>query len=401
MKLVQPSEKARGRGFLKSDLQGLAKTGRGDEAQLLKGEVWLPSDKDKHPLSLPLQMGTRHGREYFWNFDRGLKNSDAWVLNNGRLLRVMPSGRPDLAKFYVTITLGRQAPPIADIKPKAFIGIDRGEAVPAAYAVIDTKGRLLKSGLVQDEYREQQRRFSDKKRELQRQSGGYTKWLRSKERNRAKALGGDVSRELLDLAAKHEAPLVMEYLSSGLVTRGGKNTMMSSMQYERVLGTLEQRLAEVGLYELVSDPKFRKGDNGFIKLVGPAYTSSTCSECGQVFSTDFYEALTDTVVNSKDETWEVTLPTGKQLNLPEEYTYWVRGQGEKTRETHDRLTELIKGKPIAKISKTNRRSLTGLLRGCLVPYRPRQAEFHCPCCGYEANADEQALSLASLPRGTW
>ena len=30
-----------------------------------------------------------------------------------------------------------------------------------------------------------------------------------------------------------------------------------------------------------------------------------------------------------------------------------------------------------------------------MPYRPRQAEFHCPCCGYEANADEQAaLNIA-------
>jgi hypothetical protein len=51
-------------------------------------------------------------------------------------------------------------------------------------------------------------------------------------------LGGEVTRKLLSLAAKHRASLVLENLNSSLATRGGKNTMMSQMQYERVFTAL-------------------------------------------------------------------------------------------------------------------------------------------------------------------
>jgi hypothetical protein len=193
--------------------------------------------KTKPALTLPLAFGSRQGREYFWHFDRDLRTRDEWTPLNARLLRVMPAAqenesakeaalRASRAEFYLTITFQRLAPPVADLKAKELIGVDRGEAVPASFAVVDADGRsFAKSsrlrqfldyiheldkweeanlpkpddkrdygnkprweareddvfGFIAPEYRDQQREFNNKKRELQQTKGGYTRWLRAKE----------------------------------------------------------------------------------------------------------------------------------------------------------------------------------------------------------------------------
>lgn len=391
-------EKATFRGKKLTEWTGFASRGgsrkkaEASAKQLVKGRVWVAEKPP--PTILPLAFGTRLGREYLWHFDRNLRTKTAWVLGNGRLLRVMPPGRPDLAEFYLTITMEREVPPVASVSFNKLIGIDRGEAVPASFAVVDGEGRLLTSGRIAENYREQQKASNQKKREMQSERGGYTREMRSKERNRAKALGGEVTRKLLSLAAENCAPLVLENLNSSLATRGGKNTMMSQMQYERVMTALEQKLAEAGLYELPSAPKYRKSDNGFIKLVGPAYTSSTCSSCGHVHSSDFYEKLADTLQPVGDGRWQVTVE-GKSRTLPESYTYWLRGKGEQTKNTNERILELLKSRPVSKLTKTDRKSLVSLMKNRWQPYRPKQADFQCVACGHKMNADEQgALNIA-------
>ena len=219
--------------------------------------------------------------------------------------------------------------------------------------------------------------------------------MRRKERNRARALGGEVTRVLLHLAAKHRAPLVLENLGSGLATRGGAGTIMSQMQYERILATLEQRFSEVGLYQLPNAPKFRKRDNGFIKLVGPAYTSATCSACGHVHSMDFYDNLVTTLAPTSNGVWQVSLPNGQTRQLPAQHTCWVRGKGDVTVTTIERITQLLRGRPISAICQTDRKTLVSLMRNRWVPYRPQQAQFRCVLCGHTMNADIQgALNIA-------
>lgn len=392
------NEKAALRGKKLTEWTGFASRGgsrkkaEASAKQLVQGRVWV--GEKTPPTILPLAFGARLGREYLWHFDRNLRTKTAWVLGNGRLLRVMPPGRPDLAEFYLTISMEREVPPVASVKTAKLIGIDRGEAVPASFAVVDAEGRRLSSGRIAENYREQQKAANQKKREMQSERGGYTRGMRSKERNRAKALGGEVTRKLLSLAAEHHAPLVLENLNSSLATRGGKNTMMSQMQYERVMTALEQKMAEAGLYELPSAPKFRKSDNGFITLVGPAYTSSTCSGCGHVHSSDFYQKLADTLQTPAAGKWQVTVE-GKPRVLPENYTYWLRGKGERTKNTTERIVELLKDRPVSKLSKTDRKTLVSLLRGRWLNYRPTQADFQCVVCGHQMNADEQgALNIA-------
>ena len=425
------------KGYQKTDLIGFAKEGANDKAKILRGDVWVPTEEAKRPEELALHFGTRQGREYFWHFERGLASKDEWMLGgDARILRIMPPKNHQQANFFLTLTFTRKAPPpVTELPSTNLIGIDRGEKIPAAYAITDSKGKWLVNqqryeafnqalldwsksfsnwyknqtlssppkfnwksneddgfGVISPEYLSQQEAFNLLKRELQRTKGGYTKTLRSKERNRAKALGGEVTRELLHLANEHKAPLVLENLSVGIVTRGGKGLIMSRMQYERILTGLEQRLAETGLYDL--PPTYRKRDNLFLKLIGPAYTSSTCSACGQVHSTNFYESILSTL-RQEGTSWTVTLPDGNTRTLPETYQYYVRNQGMKVRSVDERIHEIIGSKTIDTLSATAQKSLLTSLRAYWLPYRPTQAEFQCVSCGHKANADlKGSLNIA-------
>ena len=391
------NEKAKLRGKLLTDWTGFASRGgsrkkaEASAKQLARGRVWI-SEKTP-PTVLPLAFGSRQGREYLWHFDRDLREKNEWVLGNGRLLRIMPPGQPNAADFYLAITLERQVPPLADIKAERFIGIDRGEAIPAAYAVIDELGKLLASGKIAESYRKQQREFNDAKRELQRTQGGYTRWLRSKERNRARALSGEVTRAVLALAAEHRAPVVLENLNSSLAMRGGKKTMMSLMQYQPVQRALEQKFLEAGLWEAPKrKQKFPKKDNGFIKLIDAWWTSRTCSQCGNTHSSEFYEKLGETLTHAPDEKWCVTV-CERPFVLPDTYQYRFRGE-DKVGNTNERLQSLLKGKQIKELTGKQREHLIEFLER-LLSFRPQQANFRCLKCGYETNADVQAaLTIA-------
>jgi transposase len=354
--------------------------------EVFRGRLWI--SKKEPPLFLPLMLGARQGREYLWHFDRGLKDKEGWTLANGRVLRIAPSGRRDLARFFVVVTMQRELPHMAEPPAGKLIGVDRGEAVPAAFAVLDDRGRVLERGKIHPEYREQQRKFGAEKSRMQSRYGGYSRELKAKERNRATALAGQVSRELLSLAATHGAPLVFERLTSALATRGGAKQQMSLMQYERMISTVEQRMAEAACYKVPRQAKFRAARCGFLMFVGPAYTSATCSKCGHVHSNRFYDALAATLARDKGGRWCVEFE-GKTMPLAESYKVWIRGKGEIEVDTATRLAEVMGDRPFAKLPKTKAAAAMRVLKNALA-YRPTQDHFRCLRCGHEDEADLQA-----------
>lgn len=383
---------------------GSRKKAQAKAKTLVRGNIWVK--EKRKPLALPLLFGARQGREYLWNFDRGIKSSTTpWLLTNGRLLRLFPNERPDLAEYYLTLTVQKDTPPMALPIGDKLIGVDRGEENPASYAVVDAKGALIERGHIGQEASQRIKLFAKEKAELQRTLGGYTRRLKAKERNTASALGGQVIRELLNLITTKKGALVFERLSSGIVTRGGRGTLMGNMHYERILSGIEQKLSEAGCYEAPSATKFRKGISPFLRFVNPSYTSSTCSKCGEVYSRAWYEKIAPTLErNPASGEWSVKNTT-KMCILPESYSYFARDKGEQKKKTDDRLTEIFKGKDWAKLSVTSKKEAVGLLQTKLYAYRPTRGKFRCLSCDHEDDADLQAalniarksIWVASLP----
>jgi len=161
------------------------------------------------------------------------------------------------------------------------------------------------------------------------------------------------------------------------------------MQYERVQRGIEQKLVEAGLYE-ARDEKYRGRGNGFVRLVGPAYTSSTCSSCGHVHDSEFYDELLLTL-GKKNEHWQVTLVDGSTRVLPENYTYFdTKTNTEKTASVEDRLAKDLANKSVDALTDSKKKKLASLLRNNWLPFRRTQADFKCVSCGFAINADIQA-----------
>jgi hypothetical protein len=383
---------------------GSRKKAQASEKKLVRERLWIR--RGRTPLQLPVQFGTRQGREYLWNFDHGLKkSSDPWLLTNGRLLRVYPPTRPQYADYFLTITLQKDTPPMAISSGEKLVGVDRGEQNPASFAVVDAKGKLLERGNVGEKYAAKIRQFAEMKSDLQRTAGGYTRKLRAKERNTASALGGLVIRELLDLLVRHPGALVFERLTSGITTRGGRGTLMGNMHYERILSGVEGKLAEAGCYKVPSAAKYRGNKiNAFIRFVDPRDTSATCSACGEVFSSGWYKKTAATIAKESPGSWSVTLPSSKKIQLPSSYTSYMRGRGEKTWNTSERMEELFKDRKWPDLPPSTRKTVEGLVAR-LTHHRPKRGEFVCPSCGHKDDADLQAalniarksICLSSLP----
>jgi len=386
-------------GSIPTDYIGFGSTGgsrkkaQASEKKLVRERLWIR--RDRNPLQLPLQFGKRQGREYLWNFDHGLKkSSDPWMLANGRLLRVYPPNQPQFSDYFLTITLQKDTPPLALSAGEMLIGVDQGEVNPASYAVTDAKGKLLTRGNVGESYSAKIRQFAEMKSAEQRTAGGYTRKLRSKERNTASACGGLVIRELLDLLVRYPGALVFERLSSGIATRGGRGTLMSNMHYQRITGGIEKKLSEAGCHRITD---FKSNFSPFLRMVQPHYTSATCSNCGEVFDSDWYEKLTATIRKSVSGSWVVTLPDGKEL--------WLQGREEIPWNPTDRLEEIFKGRTFPDLTSRSQKIVQGIV-GRLVAFRPKRGEFVCPCCGHTDDADLQAalniarksIWLSTLPK---
>ncbi|HEU5374057.1 MAG TPA: transposase [Ktedonobacteraceae bacterium] len=173
-----------------------------------------------------------------------------------------------------------ELPQPAEVKPRTLLGVDRGFNYLAAGVVVslDTRQAFAEFATSGEELRRLQCQIEANQRQKQRQ-GKLTRG----DKRRARVQSQHVhlcANQIVNLAQKYQAQVVMEDLRAFSATRkqpqkrkkGQRRNpfraMLPRRQYQKLLAIVEAKLALVGL------PKPR--------LVGSAYTSLTCAQCGHI-----------------------------------------------------------------------------------------------------------------------
>lgn len=364
---------------------------------------------DEQLIILPLAFGTRQGREFIWN---DLLSLEAGLLKlaNGRVIEKTvynrKTGRAEPA-LYVALTFERREviDPL-NIKPVNYIGVDRGENIPAVIALTDPEGCPLprfkdSSGnathllRIREKDKEKQRMIQSAKEVEQRRAGGYSRKYASKARNLADDMVRNAARDLFYHAVTNDAMLVFEDLARGF-GRQGKKTFMSERQYTKMEDWLVAKLAYEGLWTRSGQLRANQNHTYLAKTIAQ-YTSKTCSSCGFVITTADYDKMLDDIKKTA-KGWATAL-NGKELKVEGQITYYNRYKRQNV--TKDISVELDRlweeeseNSEIHNWTKKRRDEALSLLKKQF-SHRPVQEKFICLDCGFETHADEQAaLNIA-------
>jgi IS605 OrfB family transposase len=159
------------------------------------------------------------------------------------------------------------------VEPKTTLGVDRGIYNLASLAVIAGNGTIVDRKNVDGmKLRFVQRALERRQRHLQKRGKPFT--------GRTKAHAADeavhtAANEIVTLAAKHRAQVVMENLAP-MSSRAGKraksnfNRVLNRSQYQKLQKVLKYKLAVAGLSPA--------------REVHPGYTSQACPACGHISS---------------------------------------------------------------------------------------------------------------------
>lgn len=252
------------------------------------------ADKDNlYSVMLKLHFGSSYANRYFfhkeWGVFTGKNHERKFFINTAKLKRERWK-IDEPWKYYLDITL-------SGITEKGFktfelplrskcttvIGIDRGENIPVAYAIIDkaTK-KVLKQGLLAEEYTIRLKKYFKQHGEYQAKGKTIPKWLNSKISKLKKTLLETASAEILRLVSINKSIIVIENLNKNF---GAENKIISKKIYSKVEELLIDSLELAGILRKNTGDK-GKEYYGLLEKVNPANTSQTCPklECRIVWN---------------------------------------------------------------------------------------------------------------------
>lgn len=166
------------------------------------------------------------------------------------------------------------------------MGVDLGLAIPAVCAFNDDDYKRLYVGNIDDFLRVRTQLQSQRKRlqkSLKNANGGHGRSkklasldkLKSKEENFAETYNHMISRRVVDFAVKNGASQINLEDLSGF----GKDENGKSKEDDKT----KKVLRYWSYYELQSQIKYKAEMYGIeVKMIDPAYTSQTCSYCGEI-----------------------------------------------------------------------------------------------------------------------
>ncbi len=332
-------------------------------------------ERGKDPLSLLLWLhfGKSYARRVLFHKDWGFLSTNSpnkFFLANARFKRVKEKPGDDF-EYYVDITfqyqlIGEEKVDFSKIKEriKYVIGLDRGERVPLAYAVIDLEGNVKDKGVLGQNLSRKLVKLQ-KEREKGRRVG-------HKIRNLQETILHQGISEILHLLAQYPGVISLEKLSKRF--KGKEKSLIPKKTYNKSKIFLEQMLEFTGL-SLISLKRM-------IIEVDPRNTSMTCPKCGTNFGevqSKLKKLKISDLKNLSPKILQEALieVNGVNIKLPSKWTVW--------KEEHPTYVSLQKIKDL--IANDEYKEARSLIE--TVTPRITQDKFVClnPDCNFQENAD--------------
>lgn len=332
----------------------------------------LEKENDNYCVWFLLHHGKSFLRRFLFHKDWGFLNenpTNKLFPTNARFKRIKE--RPgDEFQYYVDISFqyeGKIFTPEIKNKIKYFIGIDRGEKVPIAYAVIgkEKPNEVLKKGIIGKELGE-----ILKKIQKERKKG---KRIRKKIRMVQETLLHSSISKILNILAEFPGLIILEKLQKGF---GKEKSLIAKRVYQKIENFLFNSL------QLANLPKF------LIWKVLPKDTSIICPSCGFNFNEEikrkifkkmtpnkFKKMIKENKINLKER--YLLLANGKKFYLPEKWKVYFENSNYPVEIDLKKIQELIN-------KKDYKKSLE--LFQTISP-RPSQDKFECGICGFSEDAD--------------
>jgi len=202
--------------------------------------------RQSHKETFPVECGQWHMHRFF---RKGTPKSSKVHVVEGDI--------------YVYYSFAFEAPNEGYEQGNPVMGIDRGEAVTAAYNVIGQDGSILEAGSSMSEGLRRKLTEIDKQIATTQERGEDPGELWSKRRNLVQDSLHRISNRIIETAGRYDAAIAFEDLQN---LSGLEDPRMTRRQFSRLMEYVRYKAEEQGLWAEVE--------------VHPAGTSTTCPECG-------------------------------------------------------------------------------------------------------------------------
>lgn len=221
-------------------------------AQSIRPDNWSYSEHQGRHLSqkkresLPIELGRWHMHRFFR--EGTPKSSKVHVIDDG---------------IYIYYSFAFEDPEGGYEEGNPVMGIDRGEAITAAYSVIDVDGSVIEEGSSASEDLREKLKEIDQRIAATQERGEHPGKLWGKRRNLVQDALHRISNQIIETANRYGAAIVFEDLEN---LSGPNNPRMKRRQYDRLAEYVRYKAEEEGLWGEVEVPA--------------SGTSLTCAECG-------------------------------------------------------------------------------------------------------------------------